>query len=492
MKSFRQYLADYLNGPIGLSFFLGWVACTFYSSVIWNGEKIGLFNELPLIVTMLLSGIFGFIIILVVGNRTLSRWTWPTWTPWVAAVLCVVGTMFLLEWINLGVGHVFSIITGAIILSVGFSTFVLLWGSGMSTLDGGAIEIFAPISFIIAQTISFLLNLCDTNVAGFIASSLPFLSAFFYFRSKFSAPEKAEPLHFGSAESKQKSKLLSAPEWIATVLILLVFRFWYGSVRATSEGSLPSEPFHYFVSYLLALIIFSVFIYTALSYARSLDVSLAVTWILPLILITFAGMHWAEEGKVEFVRISNSAVSYCLQAFFYILFAKAAKQRRENGVFYFACYLTGLALGTSLGAISGSLISQLHDQATILFVLSITLAIIGSLAMILIRRTGSLSASPMGITVNPTGQEACTRETFNSAEDSMKRRTRAIANASALSNREEEILFYLLMGRSRPYIRDILFISINTVNTHIKRIYAKVDVHSQQELIDLAHNNVKE
>ena len=62
-----------------------------------------------------------------------------------------------------------------------------------------------------------------------------------------------------------------------------------------------------------------------------------------------------------------------------------------------------------------------------------------------------------------------------------------LAHRYGLSAREQEILVYLFMGRNRPYIRDALYISINTVNTHVKRIYAKTGVHSQQELIDLAY-----
>ena len=43
----------------------------------------------------------------------------------------------------------------------------------------------------------------------------------------------------------------------------------------------------------------------------------------------------------------------------------------------------------------------------------------------------------------------------------------------------------LLAGRSRPYIRDELIISLNTVHAHARNIYAKCGVHSQQEFMDL-------
>ena len=47
-----------------------------------------------------------------------------------------------------------------------------------------------------------------------------------------------------------------------------------------------------------------------------------------------------------------------------------------------------------------------------------------------------------------------------------------------------ETLVYLAQGRSAPYIADEQFLSVNTVRTHIKRIYAKTGLHSRQEILD--------
>lgn len=53
-----------------------------------------------------------------------------------------------------------------------------------------------------------------------------------------------------------------------------------------------------------------------------------------------------------------------------------------------------------------------------------------------------------------------------------------------LTPRESEILRLLARGRNAPYIQEKLVLSRNTVKTHVSNIYAKVGVHSQQELID--------
>lgn len=61
----------------------------------------------------------------------------------------------------------------------------------------------------------------------------------------------------------------------------------------------------------------------------------------------------------------------------------------------------------------------------------------------------------------------------------------AMAEAFKLSPRETEVLRYLGRGRSVPYMREVMTLSKSTIETHIKHIYAKTDVHSKQELIDL-------
>ena len=61
--------------------------------------------------------------------------------------------------------------------------------------------------------------------------------------------------------------------------------------------------------------------------------------------------------------------------------------------------------------------------------------------------------------------------------------------AAPLSAREQEVLKLILAGRDVPYMADALYLSKNTVRTHVKSIYAKFGVHSRQELIDVcAHN----
>lgn len=61
--------------------------------------------------------------------------------------------------------------------------------------------------------------------------------------------------------------------------------------------------------------------------------------------------------------------------------------------------------------------------------------------------------------------------------------TRALQARHGLSDREAQVVGLLLRGKNVPAIADELFISQNTVRSHIKRIYRATDVHTRQDLI---------
>lgn len=85
------------------------------------------------------------------------------------------------------------------------------------------------------------------------------------------------------------------------------------------------------------------------------------------------------------------------------------------------------------------------------------------------------------------GSEAPPRPSAASepAVDALEGRCAETSAAFGLTPRESEILSLLAHGRNAAYIQEKLVLSRNTVKTHVQNIYAKLGVHSQQELIDV-------
>ncbi len=61
--------------------------------------------------------------------------------------------------------------------------------------------------------------------------------------------------------------------------------------------------------------------------------------------------------------------------------------------------------------------------------------------------------------------------------------------SSPLTRRETEILEQIAAGKSRKRIADELYIDLETVKSHIKNIYHKLDVHSKADAIKMAKDN---
>ncbi|MDM1071348.1 response regulator transcription factor [Empedobacter brevis] len=61
-----------------------------------------------------------------------------------------------------------------------------------------------------------------------------------------------------------------------------------------------------------------------------------------------------------------------------------------------------------------------------------------------------------------------------------------------LTNQEEKIAKLILEHKSNKEIADELFISLSTVKTHIRNLYAKLNVSNRQELADKFKNHPRD
>lgn len=62
-------------------------------------------------------------------------------------------------------------------------------------------------------------------------------------------------------------------------------------------------------------------------------------------------------------------------------------------------------------------------------------------------------------------------------------------NKQTLTHRQKEIVAGIVSGKSYKMIASDLFVSIDTVRSHIKNIYRLLEIHSKAELIRKSYNN---
>lgn len=63
---------------------------------------------------------------------------------------------------------------------------------------------------------------------------------------------------------------------------------------------------------------------------------------------------------------------------------------------------------------------------------------------------------------------------------------KALAKLEGLTTREMDVFLLAARGMRREHIADQLFISSDTVRTHLQRVYRKLDVHTHAELVAFA------
>lgn len=161
-----------------------------------------------------------------------------------------------------------------------------------------------------------------------------------------------------------------------------------------------------------------------------------------------------------------------------VLIAVAARNSR-GAVAAFAWGRGVSSLGSTLGATLGVRANALAGMGTPLFDLfaaALILLFVGY-ALIGLRRF-SFREVIDGVTPVETAVVEAPKATFDE-------RCRALASRYSLTPRELEVFQMLARGRDRAYIQEQLVVSRNTVKAHVKHIYAKLDIHSHQDLIDL-------
>lgn len=134
----------------------------------------------------------------------------------------------------------------------------------------------------------------------------------------------------------------------------------------------------------------------------------------------------------------------------------------------------GLAVG---GLACAVLLGMTTVNVWHLSVIALAVVLLQMLASAPLLGGATLTATLWGLIRQPTqpAQEL--------PEGLVEGRCASAATAHGLTPREREILVLLAGGRTANEIGKTLVISEATVKTHIKRIYEKLDVHSQQQLI---------
>ena len=190
--------------------------------------------------------------------------------------------------------------------------------------------------------------------------------------------------------------------------------------------------------------------------------------------------------------------------------AQISRDRGINPVFIYG-FFGGVAYimqsaGFLLGWVSDSVSVDGREWLFVVamvssYVLGLTLlAATGTLFKPLVAK-GTVTADPIEFLTNvdskrqklakPTAKRRRTRPSASEDAGVIRDRTSKqclmLQEAHGLSTRETEVMELIARGNSMASIAERLVISENTVRTHAKHIYTKLDIHRRQELLDMLH-----
>ena len=190
-------------------------------------------------------------------------------------------------------------------------------------------------------------------------------------------------------------------------------------------------------------------------------------------------MFYALNGTLSGI---TGNVAFCI--FAYICFQSKSSPLRIFG-FGYSAVLLGSLLGYLIGGDVGPLLAEEN--------LSSTPFLVGAYALILLALLVSppkqLDKLMLPVSYEDAIDLAKRKSEPADAEDRLILRSQSVSQRYGLTEREQEVLVLLARGHGRRYVADHLQVSLNTVRSHSRNIYAKLGIHSHSELMALLESD---
>lgn len=489
----------------GWSFLLAWVFCVFYTEVVdgYIGDTTTWLPANGLLELFFFTGfpVLTSVIMLIIIVCSENRFGSPTDHPvlFLVAPAATALSTPLLFWLTGSPSVTFVMfVVGSILTGFGSGFMWVMWGEFFSKTSQGDAEFLAPISAIVAALLVLLVSAMDGWVALAFVTTLPLISGLcFYLSWKDVQDHAATAEHldisgqqaFKDARDRAKGSLVRVLGSMGRVgfgiLVACLFVCLLGTFSAgLDKHSLP------FQMMLIASIVFMVVVSFASTLGpRRISISFLYRWMCPVLVTGFVSLIVFDANVGGYVALMVSVAArfaFCVITQMY--FARYAATGEATAVQSYGLGWIFVHLGDFLGVMLfvGLSIPLKDGSFSIDQIAAVSIAVLVGATMFVLNDRKSFSSERVQ---NEEGSAAQLQPDLLEGvlPDEFLDRMQTLAAQFELTPRETEVFELLARGRSIPYVRDALVISKETAATHAKHIYAKLGVHSRQELIDLMH-----
>jgi DNA-binding CsgD family transcriptional regulator len=304
------------------------------------------------------------------------------------------------------------------------------------------------------------------------------------FGAELFAPAKAAAeKDAGAAEQQQPNA--TQVDVLKLMVSIAIFSFLCRSYD--SFIVLETDPFAFIggASLLSLIVVGTIFLVFALCAKNRFNATLTYRLSLPIMVIGLVALALFLD---RFAAISLLIINVGYEFFdilIWILFAETARRQGEPFRIFglgVAFTLAGMAAAYMLAPFINDLFTQNGLPSGSFALLSITSLVI--VAFLVIPESTFRQVSSFQVNLSDAPPEEQTADAGGSFESRLERQCGVLAAKFGLTAREREVLVLLARGRTLAIIARDLQIANGTARTHIENVYAKLDVHKQQELID--------
>lgn len=359
----------------------------------------------------------------------------------------------------------------ALLTGIGSAISFALWGELLTVLGMRQTVVYGVAATIVGSVLYFIGLIAGHQATRAALVLMPIVGMRLYWSQHDLVGTQQKP---PTQESTARQSGILRKDLVALVAISLFFGTSYGLIKGLTltndvAFAIPRDTLNIMAFFVGALAIFlsmSVFKmdFKRLTYQVSLPLMAAGFVFLPLM------------GAFQSVGFFLHQLGY--QYFYVVLWAlwPAMARGYENvPPMTFCCAsITGMQTGQLLGSIAGATaLSVSDDRFTLAMIATVAVFVILLVALFgfgnAVLKSGWWMAQPMGEDRPAKFRNTC----------------KTIASNRGLSARETEVFMLLAKGRNCGYISKQLVISEPTVKTHMRNVYRKLGVHSQQALLDL-------
>ncbi|WP_304426049.1 helix-turn-helix transcriptional regulator [uncultured Adlercreutzia sp.] len=516
---------------LGIGFIWAWVYCSYETFAVYpNRAGIAIHADATWIVSAATV-----VVALWVGGLVLARRPDIPERPLAiaAAASLAAGTLISVAPDLFGSGASAVVVASGLLTGTGSGLLTLLWGQELARLDIECSELAVPAASLVMIACTLVIPYLPTALGTLATASLPVASVAMLLLTYRDAPQPEASRPCAATEGEASSafskvgKIADAPLRASSPDETVAPRSAGGS-RATGESHAS------FTASMARIAVLLFLTYSVLGCGEALQANadapfrvLGIDWptligsacgvavmvgflfyaarptfdslfrlTAPLMVFALALLPWADLWAIFAGTTFTAATNTVLNIGALLFVAAAARKGQVNAALGVGITQGSLQLGVLAGNFAGERLGPAAAaSSTGLFAVALGLIALFALCWLFYptdrarpRAVAQIKApAPAGHPAEKAEASAVPAESAvePAREGSIDERCLALAEACGLSTRETEILGYLARGRSQPYIREELVLSKNTVATHVKHLYQKLNVHSRQELLDL-------